>query len=179
MRARAALPFVFLLAALGFASASASERQEPRKESGKNSALELFKQLAGEWVGKEIEGGHDGGDVHVKYKVTSGGSTVVETMFPDTEHEMVTVVHPDGDSLMLTHYCMLGNQPRMKSDGKVDGNQVAFKFAGASNMKSEKDMHMHEVTFTFIDKDTLKSEWTHYNDGKPGGKVAFVLKRKK
>jgi hypothetical protein len=46
-------------------------------------------------------------------------------------------------------------------------------------MKSDKDMHMHDVTFTFVDKDTLKTEWTHYMDGKPAGNVVFEFKRKK
>ena len=46
-------------------------------------------------------------------------------------------------------------------------------------MKSDKDMHMHNVTFTFVDKDTLKTEWTHYMDGKATGTMVFELKRKK
>ena len=37
----------------------------------------------------------------------------------------------------------------MKAPGKADGNKVAFAFVGATNMKSDKDMHMHNVTFTF------------------------------
>src|SRR5947209_7983294 len=152
---------------------------DPPKGSGSVPALEPFKQLAGEWVGKEVEGHNPGQPVHVKYKVTSGGSAVVETMFPDSDHEMVTVIHPDGDHLVLTHYCMLGNQPRMTAPAKNDGKSVAFKFAGVSNLKSEKDMHMHDVTFTFVDKDTVKTEWTHFQDGKAAGKAVFELKRKK
>ena len=50
--------------------------------------------------------GKDAHEATVTYKVTSGGSAVVETIGPGTEHEMVTVIHPDGDDLMLTHYCM-------------------------------------------------------------------------
>jgi hypothetical protein len=38
-------------------------------------------------------------------------------------------------------------------------------------------MHMHNVTYTFVDKDTLKAEWTHYMDGKEGGTVTFEVKR--
>ncbi len=38
---------------------------------------------------------------------------------------------------------------------------------------------MHEVTFTFVSKDTLRAEWTHFNDGKDAGRVVFELKRKK
>jgi hypothetical protein len=38
---------------------------------------------------------------------------------------------------------------------------------------------MHSVTFTFVDKDTLMTEWTHYVDGKDAGKAVFTLKRKR
>ncbi len=179
MRARAAQTFVLFLLAFAVVAYAADDRKEPGKGGGKTPLLEPFKELAGEWVGKEISEGKEGQGVHVKYKVTSAGSAVVETLFPDTDHEMVSVIHQDGDSLVLTHYCALGNQPRMKAEGKGGGNKVAFKFASASNLKSDKDMHMHDATFTFVDKDTLKAEWTHYHDGKPGGKAVFELKRKK
>jgi len=113
----------FILAAivgsvLALAGFAAADKPAPKAEA-KHPGLEQFKQLAGEWVGKEVEGKKDK-EVHVKYKVTSGGSAVVETLFPDTDHEMVTVITRDGDDLVLTHYCMLGNQPQMKAAGKGD-----------------------------------------------------------
>jgi hypothetical protein len=177
MRIRALLPLLLVFAV---AAHAADDKKEARKEAGKHPGLEKFKQLAGEWVGKEVQGLKvEEKELHVKYKVTAAGSAVVETIFPGTEHEMVTVIHEDGDDLVLTHYCMLGNQPHMKAEGKGDGNKLAFKFTGASNLKSDKDMHMHDATYTFVDKDTLKTEWTHYQDGKAGGKVVFELRRKK
>jgi hypothetical protein len=36
----------------------------------------------------------------------------------------------DGADLVMTHYCMLGNQPRMKADSKSPKNQIRFQFAG-------------------------------------------------
>jgi hypothetical protein len=157
-------------------TATAADKKEAAKD--KPAAFELFKQLAGEWAGKG-EDGKDSHEVSVTYKVTSAGSAVIETIMPGTDHEMVTVIHPDGDDLVLTHYCAVGNQPRMKASGKADGNKVAFQFTGATNMKSDKEFHMHNVTFTFIDKDTLKAEWTHYMDGKAAGTAVFNVKRKK
>jgi hypothetical protein len=157
-----------------------AEDKKPDAEGSKSSRLELFKQLAGEWVGTGTPQLKEAPTLHVTYKVTAGGSAVVETIFPGTEHEMVTVIHRDGDDLLLTHYCMLGNQPQMRAPAKGEGNKVEFKFVRATNLKSDKDMHMHDVTFTFVDKDTLKAEWTHYKDGKPAGSpVTFELKRKK
>ena len=151
---------------------------EEGRERQQGSSLDRFAKLAGEWVGKGIHGDIEH-EARIVYKVTSGGSAVVETIDPDGEHEMITVIHPDGDALLLTHYCMIGNQPQMKAQPKPGDNKVAFEFVKASNMKSDKEMHMHSVTFHFIDKDTLKTEWTNYNDGKEAGKAIFELKRKK
>jgi hypothetical protein len=179
MRVATILASLALLSVVALTSSAADEKKADRRAPEKSPGLEKFKQLAGEWVGKEVSGLNPGQEVRVIYKVTSAGSAVVETLLPGGEHEMVTVIHADGDDLALTHYCALGNQPHMKTKGKIDGDKFAFKFVGASNLKSEKEMHMHDVTYTFIDLDTLKTEWTHYDDGKPAGTVVFELKRKK
>jgi hypothetical protein len=92
---------------------------------------------------------------------------------------MVTVIHQDGKNLGLTHYCAIGNQPHMKAEVKGDGKKVEFQFTGGTNMESDEDVHMHAVTFTFVDKDTLQTVWTNYQDGKPAGTATFELKRKK
>jgi hypothetical protein len=149
-----------------------------KKAPSENSALAQFAGLAGEWVGKGMHGDAEH-VVHIVYKVTSGGSAVVETIAPGTEHEMITVIYPDGDSLLLTHYCMLGNQPHMQAKPKAGDHTVAFEFIKATNLKSDKDMYMRNVTFTFVDKDHLKTEWTNYNEGKEAGKAVFELTRKK
>jgi hypothetical protein len=153
-------------------------QQSEKKSDSKSAPLDRFAQLAGEWVGKGMHSGMDH-EIRVIYKVTSGGSAVVETIDPGSDHEMVTVIHPDGDALALTHYCMLGNQPFMKATPKPGDNKVAFEFVRATNLKSDKDSYMRSVTFTFVDKDSLRTEWTHYKDGKSEGTAVFDLKRKK
>jgi hypothetical protein len=159
------------------AFAVGSQAKDSQQPAAQNAALERFKQLAGEWVGK---GMHDGmeHDVRATYKVTSGGSAVVETIDPGGPHEMVTVIHTDGDALALTHFCMLGNQPRMKATPKANDDKVAFEFVSATNLKSDKDMHMRSVTFTFTGKNTFKAEWTMFNDGKAAELAVFEMKRK-
>jgi hypothetical protein len=165
------------LAALIFLALATVPLVGQDKQAGKHSAFEQFKLLAGDWVAKGQA--KDGSDIHVRYKVTAGGSAVVETIFPGTEHEMISVIHPDGPELLLTHYCMLGNQPQMKASGTGEGNKVEFKFVRATNLKSENDRHMHDATFTFVDRDTLRAEWTSYKDGKAAAPMAFELKRQK
>jgi hypothetical protein len=176
MIVRAVLP-VLMLFALAAAPIAGQDKGPSAKAADKNAGFERFKLLVGEWVGKGPD--KDGPELHVQYKMTAGGSAVVETLFPGTEHEMLTVIHPDGTDLLLTHYCHLGNQPQMKASGPVDGTKVEFKFVRATNLKSDKDRHMHEATYTFVDKDTLKSEWTLYNEGKAANQIVIELKRKK
>src|SRR5262245_33343880 len=160
------------------ACALITQAQEAKKGAGKTAAFDRFKELAGEWVGKGKHGDMEH-EARIVYKVTAGGSAVVETIDPGGEHEMVTVIHPDGDAILLTHYCMLGNQPHMKAMPKSGDNKIAFEFVKATNLKSDKDMYMRSVTFTFMAKDTLSTEWTNYADGKEAGRATFTLKRKK
>ncbi len=173
-----------ILSCLAWGSSAPAFDKEKDKDKHKEHAhavspsLEPFAQLVGEWVGKGLHGDKES-EVRVVYKLTSGGSAVVEMIDPDGDHEMITVIHPDGDSLLLTHYCMLGNQPQMRAKPKAGDKKVSFDFVKATNLKSDKDMYMHDVTFTFVDKDTLKTEWTNYNEGKAEGKAKFELKRKK
>ena len=67
-------------------------------------------------------------------RITAGGSAVHETLFPGQPHEMISLYTAEGSDLVLTHFCVLGNQPRMKADSKAAGNQLAFKFAGGANL---------------------------------------------
>src|SRR5437868_15224505 len=79
--------------------------------------LERLKKLAGTWVAADKDGKPTDQVVSV-IKVTASGSAVHETLFPGQAHEMVSVYHRDGADLVMTHYCSLGNQPRMKADPK-------------------------------------------------------------
>jgi hypothetical protein len=139
--------------------------------------LEALKQLAGDW----IQLGADGkptDKVVSSIRVTAGGSTVQETLFPGTDHEMVTMYHLDGADLILTHYCMLGNQPRMRAEPGTDVNTIAFTFVGGTNLNADADQHMHQATLTLQDKDHFRAEWTACKEGKSCHHVQFDLVRK-
>ena len=79
-----------------------------------------LKALAGQWT---MIGGD--GSVAVTYRVTAGGSAVIETLFPGAAYEMVTVYTIDDGALVLTHYCAEGNQPRMKAVTGGDAKTIA------------------------------------------------------
>jgi hypothetical protein len=164
-----------LTGAAGFAADAAHAEHKAMAAPGATTKdFEKIKKLAGEWT---MDG--QGDQVAVTYRVTAQGSAVVETLFPGAPYEMVTVYHMDGNTLMLTHYCGDGNQPRMKAAPGAGPNQIVFKFAGATGMKSPKDPHMHDATFTFVDDDHVQAAWTSYKDGKKEDVKEFKLTRKK
>jgi hypothetical protein len=136
------------------------------KAGASQPALERMKKLAGTWVAVGEDGKPTEQVVSV-IKVTAAGSAVHETLFPGQPHEMVSVYTRDGDDLMMTHYCALGNQPRMKADPKSPANQIHFQFAGGSNLDPAKDKHMHEGTITFVDEDHIEWKGVAWEGGKP------------
>jgi hypothetical protein len=149
----------------------------PAAKTDAPSKLDLIKKLQGDWV----EVGQDGktsDKVVSTYRVTAGGSAVEETLMRGTDHEMVTVYNMDGDVLMLTHYCVAGNQPRMKADKQTDPRKLVFHCAGATNMKSENDQHMHQATIVWKDDNHIHSEWEMVKDGKNVMTASFDLARK-
>jgi hypothetical protein len=157
--------------------AFAADKQADQS-SGKNSGFDKIKALCGQW---EIRGAHSehampGGTT--SFRLTAGGSAVVETVFQGSEHEMTTVYFVDKDGLALTHYCILGNQPRMRAEPTTSPDTIVFKCRKADNAAIELDDHMHQATFKFIDPNHVKEEWVLYKDGKPEGAHAFEIVRK-
>jgi hypothetical protein len=159
-------------------SAPAEEKKAAPKEAPKNAAFEQLKKLSGKWSGKGDCMGTEM-DVTVTYKVTAAGSAVMETLFAGTEHEMITMYTVDGDKLILTHYCALGNQPRLKAEKTDDAKKLVFKFLDGTNLDVSKDMHMHEGTIELVDNDHVKSHWTAWANGKPAGSSKVELTRQK
>jgi hypothetical protein len=140
-----------------------------------NSALEKMKKLAGTWLLADKDG-KPTDQVASIIKVTAGGSAVHETLFPGQPHEMVSVYTVDGSELILTHYCVLGNQPRMKADPNSPANQIVFRFAGGTNLDPSRDKHMHEATLTIIDDDRLQVNGIGWENGGPANEMCCGLK---
>ena len=139
--------------------------------------LDVVKRLAGDWV-QVGEDGQPTETVMSTVKVTAGGSAVLEILFPGTDHEMVTVYHEDGPHLMLTHYCVKGNQPRMRALPESTEKRVVFRLTDGTNMKSEKDAHMHQGTIVWESDDHIRTEWLMYENGEQTYAAKFNLMRK-
>lgn len=139
-------------------------------------AFERMKALAGEWQGTVMT--REGPPATVRYEVVSGGHAVMERLFPATDHEMVSVYHLEGEELIATHYCAMGNQPRMRFD-QGSQTELSFGFAGGTNFDPKTDMHIHSARYTFPDPDHLQAEWAVYQGEKQTGTNKVLLSRKK
>ena len=135
------------------------------------ASLEKLKGLTGTWTSTE-----QGGPTMV-FRPTSNGTAVIETMMPGSAEEMINMFTADGDTNVMTHYCAMGNQPRMKLTS-TDGSAMKFEFVDGGNIKSRNDMHMDGVTFT-LDGDKLTEDWSSYADGKVLDHKVFELHRQK
>jgi hypothetical protein len=161
-----ATALVMFIAMLTMHEASANEQQ---------AAFEKIKKLAGTWVEADKDGKPTDKVVSI-VKLTAGGSAVHETLFPGESMEMVSVYHLDKGDLMMTHYCVLGNQPRMKADPDSPANQIRWTFAGGTNLDPNKDAHMHGSTVTFIDDDRIEITGESWENGKPSEEHCGHLK---
>lgn len=139
--------------------------------------FQTLRSLAGDWIGT-ASGGGESHPVETRFRLTGNGSVVSETLFPGSEHEMVSMYHLDGASLMHTHYCSAGNQPRMVAEPSGNGHTIHFAFLDATNLPDPKAEHMHEMKLHVIDANHIEEWWTGYVDGKADHTAHFTLTRK-
>jgi hypothetical protein len=166
----AVLPFLAL-------SCATSGGGQPRA-AAEPADFARLKALAGTWKGTAMAGSPEAFPVEVDYRLTGGGSAVVETLFKGTEHEMVTVYHCDGGDIVLTHYCAAGNQPRMRL-ATPGAKELVFEFDGGTNLDPRQDGHMHVGRLEIVDADHIRTRWSFYSGGKPDHDARFELQREK
>lgn len=148
------------------------------KKETKTLSIERLKALEGTWV-KAGEDGKATDEVVSKFHLIANGSTIIESEFPGTAHEMVSIYHQDGKDLVMTHYCAVGNQPKFKAVTGKKPNTIVWEFAGGTNLDYKKDQHVHKIVMTFVSKDRLQTVVDFWNKGKVEHSMKFDLVRKK
>lgn len=161
-----------VLAAIGMAAllAPAAMGQAPKPAA---KAFDQIKGLAGEW----IAGHPDGSSTRVNYRVASAGTAVIETIGDDA-NGMVSVYTVDGDRLLMTHYCSMGNQPRMAAKVTPETRTLVFEFLDISNLASPDGGHISGLSMTIDGPDKVTNVWKHAK-GSQEGDMKFELVRKK
>jgi len=125
--------------------------------------FEKLKLLVGEWKGISM----DGKPATLTYTLVSNNSALMERLAMGGDSEMVTLYHPDGDHLMMTHYCSAHNQPRMRSNAvDAGGRNITFDLVDVTNLSAPDAGHMKRLVVTFTDNDHFTQEWTWTQQGR-------------
>ncbi|HSZ79317.1 MAG TPA: hypothetical protein VK775_18060 [Chthoniobacterales bacterium] len=141
-------------------------------QSDAQKSFDQLKSLTGSWEGKNSMGE----PVQVSYRTTSGGSALMSEIMGHGE-DMISMIHFDGaNRLLLTHYCAVGNQPRMLASASPDGKTITFNFLDATNLGNPQSGHMDHVVIAMLDANHHTEEWNFTDHGKEI-KEFFDLKR--
>tara|TARA_R110002020_G_scaffold15245_34_gene54470 strand:- start:3436 stop:4077 length:642 start_codon:yes stop_codon:yes gene_type:complete len=134
----------------------------PAPDGAAGAAFERLKALEGTWrVADNAE--HP---LRVRFYPTARGSTLVESWDVNGTSHSLTIYHRDGDTLLATHYCPQGNQPRMALAKGKDGN-IGFTFRDVTDLDAKDEQHQHDLSFELAGTGKLiRSETYRDGDGK-------------
>ena len=158
---RIAITLLFVLVTSAAFAASAAQK-----------SFEQLKSLDGLWEGKS----ETGEPVEVDYRVTSNGSAMMGEI--KGKENMISMFSVDGDHVLLTHYCAMGNQPRMVAGASPDGKSFSFDFVDAANLAAPDAPHITRLVLAMPDVNHHTEEWVFADHGKEH-KAIFDLQRKK
>jgi len=130
-------------------------------------AFAHLKSLAGTWNGHAMT--PDGPSASVSYRLTAGGTAVMETLFGGTPHEMLTLYTLNGDDIVATHFCGADNQPVMKLDkSKSSPDRLVFSFVSVDGEHAKDHPHVHDGFIHFAGTDQMDASWSMQTpDGSP------------
>jgi hypothetical protein len=149
-----------ITAMLGLAMQAADVK--PVESMDGPAAWTRLKTLVGEWQADSSTG-----KLHVSYSLIAGGATLVEQDRSEDRPEMLTAYHLDGKRLLLTHYCMAGNQPRTEARSFDSGTgEIQFRFLDATNLTTPAAGHMRNLVLRVGNDGSLASDWQFFQDGR-------------
>ena len=121
----------------------------PEMGTPSDLAFERLKGLVGTW--EVIEKGTSR-KFTAEYTMTGGGHVLMEDM-----GGMTTAYHLDKGTLVLTHYCGAGNQPRMRvKTVENGGRRVVFEMYDITNLKSPDAYRSTSLEVLFNDDGTAE-----------------------
>lgn len=137
--------FLSLLVLLASAQARGQEQSEPEH------AFSRLSHLVGSWK----RAGSDGTQFRIEFELTANGTVLVERWVHRGKSHSLTLYHLDGATLMATHYCPQGNQPRLRMTRSGDRDRFSFEFHDATNLQSVAQSHQHRLSFDLTQADRI------------------------
>lgn len=118
-----------------------------------DQAFQRLLTLVGNWQGVS----ESGAQVLINFRTTAAGSALVETWTMSPTRESLTIYHMDGDDLLATHYCPIGNQPRLRYQREQSNERLLFRLQDGTNI--DTTTHLDEFWLRFhADGTVLRAE---------------------
>ena len=136
-----------------------------------DAAFQRLSGLEGEWA----DAGNPASPLRIRFYPTAGGTTLVEEWGVGAKTHSLTLYHRDGDTLIATHYCPQGNQPRLALARDASDDEIAFTFRDATDLGAGESA-LHDLGFDLSDPARIiRTE--SYRSGKQGNASTLTLVR--
>jgi hypothetical protein len=105
------------------------------------------------------------------YDIGSKGSIVTEQFGKEP-----SVFYRDGQSLLMTHFCNAGNQPRLRLKENTRPGVFEFQMFDITNLQGADADHVEKVVYKIIDDKTIDLEIV-WKNGKSEESEKYTLTR--
>ena len=114
------------------------------------SAFETFNGFEGKWT---IRSGQKALPIEMTYDSGSKESIVTEQFGKE-----LSVIYLDGENLLMTHFCNVGNQPRLRLKEGGQPGVLEFDMFDITNAKTPGDAHVQKIIYKVVDDKHLELE---------------------
>jgi hypothetical protein len=146
---------ILLASLLALTAVHGADQVTPR------AAFTQLQTLVGEWEGKTEKGRA----LKVSYRLTANNTVLIETWTLGPQRESLTLYHLDNESLIATHYCPVGNQPRLRFKEGGSPSLFVFEFVSATNLAKPEAAHQHRFEMELLDPNSYARSETYLENG--------------
>jgi hypothetical protein len=125
-------------------------------------AFTALKALVGSWSGETTTGRL----LRVSFQLVARETALVERWLLAPGRESLTVYHLDGSRLIATHYCPLGNQPRLQLQPTDESHTFLFGLLDATNLPNSDAEHQHTFALRLMDRGRFVRSETYRREGR-------------
>jgi len=147
---------------------AAQAKTHPAAPGSSETAFETFRGFEGKWA---IRSGQKTLPIEMTYESGSKGSVVTEQFGKE-----LSVFYRDGQSLLMTHFCNAGNQPRLRLRENTQPGVFEFQMFDITNLQSADADHVERVVYRIIDDKTIDLEIV-WKNGKSEESEKYTLTR--
>ena len=137
--------------------------------AGQGSAdggFETFKGLQGKWA---IQSNGKTLSIEMLYDIGSKGTIVTEQFGKE-----LSVIYRDGESLLMTHFCNGGTQPRLRLKENTRSGRLEFEMFDLTNLKSPEAAHVQRIIYTIVNDRKIELEIV-WKEGKAEESEKYTL----